>query len=364
MKHISSYVASAAVASALFLSGCGANSDAACAYGVEQDLDAGNYNNVISTLENNATCNGALSQNDAWSDLAGAYLGKAGITLPAMAKSLIGSTATDPMASFMKTFGSLATTKGLQAMSDADRIFGYIRTAAGYPDCNSTTGAPAVVTDSCFYAELANTIQTVSIMSAILGDATQFLTTPVVSGSIDDVNNNGTADELEVTGCAIADASISAATIQKTCSTEGSIVFDDITNVTFTNGSITSTLTPRTFIVDGTATSQANQTYFRLMSTSGTVSPVSTNGACGLDYTPCTTIDNSSCYPCPVVVDGAPISSTTAVLKAINTGAVAELNASDIENACHDDFLANGGCDCTINKSLDNADLACYTSKL
>lgn len=347
---------------ALLLTGCGADSDAACAYQAEQDLDNGNYDAVIASLENNGTCNGALTQVDAWTNLAGAYMGKAGITLADLAATVIGNTDADPMAVFLETFGSLATTTGLQSMSSAAEVYGYIRLAEGFPDCNTLTGASATVVDSCFYEELVNTIETVSIMSAVMGDALEFLTTPVVSGSIDDVNVNDTADALEVTGCAIADATTPAATSQ-VCSTVATVAFiDAATDVTFSDGTV---LTPRTFTVtDSTGVPYGNQSYYRMMDP---LSPVTTSGVCGLDFlttTTCSTdanINMAGCYPCPVIVDGAAISSTDAILTAVNDGTIAEVNATQIEQGCWDAEAAIPVAHiCVVDNNLTDVELAQY----
>lgn len=317
---------------ALLLSGCGADSDAACAYQAEQDLDQGNYDAVITSLDNNGTCNGALSQVDAWTNLAGAYMGKAGIKLSDLAATVIGNADADPMATFLATFGALATTTGLQSMSSAGEVYSYIRLAEGVTDCNAT-GLSATVTDSCFYEDLVNTIETVSIMSAVMGDALEFLSTPAVAGSIDDVNNNTTADALEVSGCGIADATVPG---PLACSTEATIAFTTDANVTFSDGTV---LRPRTFTIDSTATGLGDQTYFRMLDA---VAPVTTSGVCGLDFlttASCSTdadINMAGCYPCPVIVDGAAISSTDAILTAVNDGAIEGVDATVIEQAIVD----------------------------
>ena len=343
---------------ALLVTGCGADSDAACAYQAEQDLDQGNYDAVITSLENNATCNGALSQVDAWTNLAGAYMGKAGIRLSDLAETVIGNADADPMATFLATFGELATTSGLQSMSSAGDVYSYIRLAEGVTDCTAT-GLSATVTDSCFYEDLVNTIETVSIMSAVMGDALDFLSTPPVTGSADDVNDNAIADALEVSGCGIADAT----SVDGACANpvDSSINFTTDANVTFSDGTI---LRPRTFVVTDLASdSGGSQSYFRMLDAAA---PVTTSGACGLDFlttTSCSAdadVDMAGCYPCPVIVDGAAISSTDAILTAVNDGAVEGVDATVIEQAIVDagsGALLDGG---TPDGVLSEAELAVY----
>ena len=95
------------------ISGCGADADESCAYQVERDIDQGDYDAVITALDNNGTCNGALSQDAAWTNLAAAYLGKAGITLSNIVGSVLDSNATDPMAAMLESFAASATSASL-----------------------------------------------------------------------------------------------------------------------------------------------------------------------------------------------------------------------------------------------------------
>lgn len=357
--------------SVLLLSGCGSNSDEACAYKVEQDLDHGEYDAVIAELENGGTCNGALSQNAAWTNLAGAYLGKAGISLGGLAANLLGDTSADPMAAFLTAFGDIGTTNGLQNLTNATTVYGYIRLneSASFTSCNNITGASAVVVDSCFYEELANTVKTVSIMSSVLGGALEFLSTEVVSGSIDDVNENNNSDELEVTGCAIGDANATVSLMADTvCNNDDgslSLEFNSTAPVLFSNGH---TLTPMNFTVtaSGAGLAHGDQSYYRLINHEGLIpSPVSTSGACTLSLATCSTIDNVNCFPCPIVVDGEPVNSTEVILDAINTGALGDsLTVTDVEQACWDAEEAAGitGVNhvCVVNSDLTDLELAQY----
>ncbi|MDH5465578.1 MAG: hypothetical protein OEW60_08075, partial [Thiovulaceae bacterium] len=113
------------------ISGCGADADESCAYQVERDIDQGDYDAVIAALDNNGTCNGALSQDTAWTNLAAAYLGKAGITLSNIVGSVLDSNATDPMAAMLESFAASASSSSLQSMNSAGKIYAYIRAAEG-----------------------------------------------------------------------------------------------------------------------------------------------------------------------------------------------------------------------------------------
>ena len=327
MKWLYSSAIYTALAASLFFTGCSEDTPEACAYGVEQDLDQGRYDAVISNLAADPTCEDEMSEDDANLAKAAAYLGKAGLTLGELASTVLDSTEDDPTAAFMTAFADKASTEVLQSLSSADAAYALVIGDANCSDDNATK--TSTETTACFYQNLASTVQTVSIMAASLGDAISFLTTAVVSGSADDVNNNGTADAMEITGCAIADAAVSSSA---TCTTGNSIAFVVGTPVEFTDLNAT----PRTFTVT-TSTTYANTVEVKMMTS---ISPVTTSGVCTVDYDTTTCNDTvdiaGGCYPCPVVVDGGAVESTTVVVDAINEGAIEGVESTDIEQSCYD----------------------------
>ena len=318
------------LATALLISGCGSDSDEACAYAVEQDLDQGNYDSVISTLDNNGTCNGALSQIDAWMNAGAAYMGTAGLTMSSLLGSVLDSNSSDAMTGFMTSFASSATSEGLNALNSAQTIYGYIATNEGVVCANlDPLTASSAAKAACLNNTLVVMTQAVGTLSAVLGDLS--LLTADISGTENDVNDNNSSDEIEVTSCAVAEAGLDG---PRVCASETSIAYADDANVTFTDGTVSLNVIPRSFTVaaSGAGLSFGDKTYYKLIDRSGLVaSPVTTSGVCKTDFSivDCGEDVNVStgCYPCPVVIDGATSTTTEGLLDIINGGELDALTA-------------------------------------
>ena len=353
MKWLYSSALYTALATSLFFTGCGEDTPEACAYGVEQDLDQGRYDDVISTLASDATCEGEMTTDESNTALAAAYMAKAGLTLGELAATILDSTESDPMAAFMTAFSDKANSEVLQSLSNADAKYALV---IGDVDCDdNTTVQTSTVSSACFYQNLASTVQTVTVMAAAFGDSITDLGAAVTTGSADDVNDNGSGDEMEVTGCSIADASV--ANSDGTCS-ETTITYTDTAAVTFTDGTNSvGPVIPRTFsVADINSNNGGAVTFNRMIDQGATVpSPVTTNELCTTSFVTCTTVDMTACFPCPVVVDGGTVETTSVILDAVNTGAVEGVTPSDLEQSCVD---AGGAC--TLDGDFDAADLAIY----
>lgn len=294
----------------LTFTGCGDDTtDDSCAYAVQQNLDEGNFDLVIASLENNQTCGGELSQEDAWLNLAAAYMGKSGLTMGNLLGAVTDSNSSDAMTSFMTSFATSATAEGLANMDYAKEIYAYISSSA---DCNTTqTGAKA---EACLYTGMVTLTEAVGSLSAILGSETLQLLSATTLANTDDVNGNGKADGLDVTVCAISDANSSVSP----CSTDASISFTSIADINFTKTPFSALYTVRTFTVSGTGQDDIN--FTKLIDVDAVIpSPVTTSGYCKTDFTACPTLNVAGgCYPCPVVINSAATTSTTGLLSIIN----------------------------------------------
>ena len=311
------WIASVAFATSVLFTGCGQDTNEACAYGVQQDLDTGNFQGVIDQLGDGSTCGGEYTQDEASINLAAAYIGTAGLTMGNLLGSVLDSNSSDAMTSFMTSFASAATSKGLSSLDKAGNLYEGVFGAAA---CDGNESGLAA--DACFYNGLVVLTQSVGTLTAVLGDAVEFLTDPVVAGSIDDVNNNGTADQLEVTACAVGDANITAA-ILTDCSSTATVKFLDInTSVVFTDPATlnTVTLVEREFtVIDSTGVPFGDQNYTKLINSAAVIpSPVTTSGSCEVDYTPCADENLTTCFPCPVNIDGNTSTVTSDLLDIIN----------------------------------------------
>jgi len=298
---------------------CGSESDAACAHQVSIDLDSENYSAVIATLENNGTCNGEFSNEESWLNLGAAYMGSAGISVGALVTTITKVDPAEGIGGLLSAFDGVSNTSGLTALSNAQEVYGYITTGL---DCSSTIGLVDYQEAACLYGGMANTLKGVGVLNAVLGDAITFLTTPVTLGDINDVNDNGTSDEIEITSCAIQEASLDDGACPETTITYNT----GATGVTFTTTGFSDVYIPRTFTVTDTASPAfgGNQVYYRMIDQGAAIpSPVTTVGSCDQNFgnVGCP-IDMTSCYPCPVVVDGAAPTVTNGLLELVNTGAL------------------------------------------
>lgn len=329
----------------------------ACAHNVSINLDNENFQAVVDVLENNQTCSGALTQDESWMQVGAAYIGLAGVSVGSILTSISNVDPALGIAGLLSTFDAASTTTGLNALTKAQKVYGYLTKDV---NCSATSLTPFQEA-GCLYGSVANTLKGAGVLNAVIGDAVTLIGTTVTTGSADDVNDNGTVDELEVTACAIADANISAASSQ-TCSTEATIAFIDNSGVTFTNAASGKSFTyvPRTFTVSDTGiASGGDATFYRMIDQASAVkSPMTTSGMSQVDFTSCSAINYSAgCYPCPVISDGSAISVTTGLLDVINSGGLSGLDGNDSSSLVS---AMNGNSDGTVSE----AELATFISGL
>ncbi|KIM09102.1 MAG: hypothetical protein KU28_00205 [Sulfurovum sp. PC08-66] len=304
MRH--HLLAISALISLFFFQGCQLTGDA-CAAQVGMDLDEGKYDQVIAALENNGTCQGALTQEEAWLDLGAAYMGLAGVKVSKLfgvvSSMLEGGMDTGTLVS---AFPDAASGAGLDAITQAQKVYGYILDGV---NCDAS-GKSAFQEAACTYDEFANTVKMTAVMNLSMGSGAASLTEPIVQGSAQDVNDNNTSDELEVMSCSMGG----------TCA--GSITTVASSNVPFSKTGFSATYTPTTYTVASIDTNvHPDALFYRLIDPNSTpVGPVTTDGMCKNDFTTCTDINFSlGCYPCPVVIDGAAVPTTEVLLDIVNT---------------------------------------------
>ncbi len=296
MKWLYSVTTSVVLASSVLLSGCGDDSTSdACAYGVQQNLDQGNFDSVIAVLDNNGTCGGQFTQDEAWLNLAAAYMGKAGLTMSNLLGAVMDSSGTDAMSSFMVSFAEAADAEGLANLARAKEVYAYID-----PSCSGSEVSTAA--EACLYSGLSTLTETVGSLGAIVGAENLTLINATSLSAADDTDGDGTADQIEITACAIQDAQNALAG----CAADPTAVDCTVAAPT----------------IDGQAydcryyTLNTNDAYKLISGTS----VVTTDGVCAKDgYTgTCTEADGSNCFPCPVVVNGTTTTVTSGLLSIIN----------------------------------------------
>lgn len=307
------------VATALTLGGCGSDDGDICAVQASMDLDEGNFTAVIDALENNQTCNGVLTKEEAWMNVGAAYIGTAGISIGkimGVVADMADSSAELDMGSISTTFEDAGTSQGLNALTKAQKVYGYI---LGDADCSDTGSLSTAYEEAgCVYKTLADTLKMVGVINASLGGVADLLGS--LDGEITDVNSNGVQDELDVTACAIS----------KNDAGDGlctgiTIVASIPADVNFSDGDgYSGVYNPKIYEVvrDANHTDSNQSIFYRTLdSTWGT--PATTLGKCTSDLlVSCDTINytatGTGCYECPVILDGESLSVTTGILDVIN----------------------------------------------
>lgn len=366
MKSIPLILGSTLLGATLLFTGCGDDStDDACVYAVQQNLDQGNYALVIASLENNQTCGGQLSQEDAWLNLAAAYMGEAGLTMGNLLGAVTDSNSSSAMSSFMTSFAAAATAEGLANLDNANAVYAYLDTTV----CDGNeTGAQA---EACLYSGLVSLTSAVGSLSAILGSETlELLGTTVVSGGPNDLNSNGKLDQLEITACALEDAVSNLGG----CSGTPTIINYVANAPLFTDDT-------NNYVVQ--KYSIATNNGYKLIHTDVTPNQlVTTEGFCLADgKTACSDIDsNTSCMPCIVrSADGNATTVVTSLIDTINNGGLESLgnflpeenNTTDanitadlttsIYDAC---FTEGGGAACSDDGQISEDELSFFLNNL
>ena len=341
------------LATLLTFTGCDENTDDACVYGVQLDLDKGNYDSVVSELENNGTCNGAMDMTDSWLNLAAAYNGKAGLTVSKLLGAVIGSDGGDPMLSFMTSFAASATPDGLLNLEKARNVYAYI-------DNNCEGNETGVQGEACLFDGLSTVTQAVGSLTAIIGaDTLAVLSGSVVLDSTTDADGDGTADSLQITSCAILYGVNN--NVDPTCA-----------GITV-GASSTPTIGGTTYHQADFAMTANGISVFKLLTTATPGQLLTTSGGCLADRTACTPVDGATCYPCPVEsVDGNNTTVTSGLLDVINNGDLDSLGAllptnddGTDANVTADMLISMDGADGSLADGVvSDAELAAYLENL
>ena len=358
------------LAAVLTFTGCDENTDDACVYGVQLDLDKGNYDSVVTELDNNGSCNGAMSMTDSWLNLAAAYNGKAGLTVSKLLGSVIGSDGADPMLSFMTSFAASATPDGLLNLEKARTVYSYIDNSC---DGNET----GVQGEACLFDGLTTLTQAVGSLTAIIGADTLAILSAdsLVTGGADDVDGSTTADQLEITACAITDASTSLAG----CGLSPSVATYVASGTLFLGEGDTTNYVVREYTVASADLASFPDTVeYKLINTDTAPDTlVTTNGLANANGEVCPAIA-VDCFPKPVrSEDGNTTTVTSGLLVVLNEGGLDSMDAllpsaddgtdsnvtGDLQTTIYDACVAAGGT-CTDDNQVDEEELAAYLENL
>ena len=308
----------------LVFTGCGVDGDT-CAAKVSIDLDTENFSEVVASLEDNQTCSGSFSDEEAWLNLGAAYIGQAGISVGKILGSIAGLTNASSLGGILGAFDGASTTAGLNALTNAEKVYSYITNSITCTDTGLTDYQEA----ACTYTTIASTLKMVGIINASLGSFVSLIGTVVTTDSAEDVNGDGAADESQATQCAITNGTATGA-----CGAIAAVAIAGQADVIFNDGAgFSDTFSPRTYtLTDSGVPNGGDAVFYKLLDPDAVpVAPVTTSGACTIAFATCATIDNTSCFPCPVIIDGGTLSTTTGVLDVVNNGGVDDATKATLD---------------------------------
>ncbi|WP_457622488.1 hypothetical protein [Persephonella sp.] len=323
-----------------FLASCGGydelglsddGSGEACRYDIVAALDAGDYDYVIQKLSSDITCNGGMTVEEGNLNLAAAYVGNAGFTIPDIVNDILQSQNTNLSSlqdyqfdQFLDVLSTRAKPSNITLLEKAAQRYRSIADACDSPDLSN------IEKDACFYRGLVEAARS-SISLAFTLDNVKSWIDP---GKCEDLNGNGVGDNGEIEACSLEYA------LNNSCTIPG-VNYFSYGNVTFSDGF---TYESVRFFVNSTDPDCSDIESYKLIYRSGVIETVVlTEGFCDTDYQSCSTPDGVNCLPCPVLdAEGNPYTVEGTILDAIESAAnlitetVGNVNA-DVKQAV-DDF--------------------------
>jgi len=241
------------VALSLALSGCGGGSDeASCRFDVQQNLDTGNFDAVITELSNpNSACSNSYVENDLQIDLGAAYMGQAGLGITDIITMLTAESAASSPSTFDtlidKVSGAQSDTV-LVSLSNAKKAY---EEALGISTCANPTLLSNSQKDICLYIGLGETMRATSTVGYLVDDVTVLFDDTATQAEQDLVK-----EELTASLCALEFYYNSGSVCSDASSViANDVVFTDTNGLTrrFGNITITMAVTGNTYYEMGTA---------------------------------------------------------------------------------------------------------------
>jgi len=316
-------VAAAVLAAGLLgLGGCGGSSDS-CRLDVQRDMDDGNFNAVINTLEPaDSSCRSEYAGNNFYLVLASAYMGKSGVAVSDFVQIAIdsGASGNDAFKAFISNVDQKTDVNSLGALSLAKAS---VKSFNGGVDLNCTPAAQADYSyykkDACMYAGMIGTVNA-SVTVSTLTTNVQGWIDDNATGT-DDVNGNNNPDDMDAATCALNYAVDGNTTCQNDMTVmvkAPSVAFKD------QDGNTVNTYESIMVTVGGTKTGQADKQFYKLISgVSGTAtgSVAITDGSCTADaFAACSTADGTGCFACPITqeLNATEITMTDTIVDGLN----------------------------------------------
>jgi len=324
------------------------NSTAAKRYEILQAIDDGNYDHVISVLENDITYGGAFTTAEGRLNLASAYVGKAGFDVNEIVKEIVdnaNNTTNNDFQQFIQALSTNIGSYGTLYLSKASGLYGQI---AG--SCNP---APTedIKRDACFYKGIVDVATAAVGLVKIVNDVNDWLNP---QGCSEDANGNNVGDEADASACAIEYKA------NGSCTVSGASLTSINSNLTFTdsqNNSYSFELV-RIDISGGSGCTNTNTFYRLIDNSSGTMAV--TEGYCDTNFNSCSPLDpNNGCYPCPVVDNGNVLDITESIVNTIESSQqiiTSLVQGTDAEQAVND-FITEA---CGADQNCTESEIASY----
>ncbi|WP_457624624.1 hypothetical protein [Persephonella sp.] len=344
--------------SGVFLFSCGGydsiglsddSSSEACVYDVVNALDDGNYDYVIQKLSSDITCSGGFTVDEGKMNLAAAYVGKAGFSIPDLVNDIL-KTQTDidfnnyQYDKFIEVLSTKANISNIQMLHQASSLYREI-----IADCN-VQDLTDIQKDACFYRGLVEAAKSSVSLAYSLENVIAWLNPE----ACEDLNNNSIGDNGDMEACALEYA------INDSCTIPG-VSLTQLGFVTFEDGTTYESIK---LVVSSSSPECSNNESYKLIYRDqlyGTV--VLTEGYCNVNREPCDNPDGITCVPCPAKdVNGNPYTIEETVLNAIESAAnliteVVGNTNTDVKDAV-DDFRSE------VCAAADNDPTTCTTEDL
>jgi hypothetical protein len=280
--------------------------------GIQQALDGGDYDYVISQLNNNRDAYSDLNDDEVNMNIAGAYVGKSGYTVFDITSAISNSS------SSLNGFISDVTkdNSAVDAINELKRAEEYYSSVVSDINCSNTDGLTQEQKSSCFNLGLVKLTSLSNSVKLLFGGDKDVVTkwaSGVDKNSSDDLNGNGVIDSSDASACAIVYANNpnddcrdgSMATYRK--------------RVTFINSSGDS-YNITLIDVDVGSPKLKFKTFNRLITNkSSNNSAILTDGICDLNFNKSSnSVDGITYFPCPVVNNGALMNISDSLVGASN----------------------------------------------
>ncbi len=303
----------------------------ACRYDIAAALDKGDYDYVINRLSSDITCGGGMSVEEGNLNLAAAYVGKAGFTIPDIVNDILNSQ-TNTNISSLQTYNFDQFLDVLSNRAKPSNITLLEKAAQNYRSIADNCGVLSLTDiqkDACFYRGLVEAARSSISLAFTLENVNSWLN----PGQCEDLNKNSTGDNGDIEACAIEYA------LNNSCTVSG-VNYQSLSNPTFSDGYRYESVK---FYINSTDPNCSDKESYKLIYRGTIKTVVLTEGYCDENYNSCSTPDGINCFPCPVLdPNGNPYTVEGTILDAIESAAnlitetVGNTNA-DVKQAV-DDF--------------------------